>query len=238
LALLVLPPIPRSSYHHFVSAANRQTCLGIATLISLYAVTDLVLHNRRQKRAWIDRELQRLQDAQQAFLRGDPTPEQLHLLEQERAGDEMVERAKAAKERKKRESWWGRGKAAVMGLTVGVESGNGVQGTDRVGKQEEGRYGRVQNTSKAAGEVEVLPGERLLEEERWIGDKRDGRSVTEAVRDMVDERRRGGEKRGESATGLHSGPLDVLAGNITEAVQEKTAQGSGWLNWGKGKDQS
>lgn len=170
---------------------------GIAALISVYAMTDLVLHHRRQKRAWIDRELQRLQDAQQAFLRGDATPEQLHLLQQERAGDEIVEKAKREKERKKRESWWGKGKALI-----------GLGPKERLSPEEEARYGRVQSRA----EVKVLPGERQLEEERWVGDKNDGKSVTEAVRDVIEERRRTGEKEVDHLPGTHGGPLDVQIG--------------------------
>ncbi len=187
-------------------------------------MTDLVIHNRRQKRAWIDRELQRLQDAQQAFLRGDATPEQLHLLQQERAGDEIVEKAKREKERKKRESWWGKGKSLI-----------GLGPKEQLTPAEEAKYGRVQ--SKA--DVEVLPGERLLEEERWKGDKNDVKSVTEAVRDMVEERRRTGESEIDRMPGTHGGSLDVLAGNVTDALKSKTDIGkTSWFDWGKGKGQS
>src|SRR2546423_14934299 len=77
--------------------------LGIATVISLFALGSLVTHNRRQKRAWVEREMQRLTDAQTAFLRGEATPEQLHLLEQERAGEEMAKKA-AEEERRKKEA--------------------------------------------------------------------------------------------------------------------------------------
>ena len=186
-------------------------------------MTDLVLHHRRQKRAWIDRELQRLQDARQAFLRGDATPEQLHLLQQERAGDEIVEKAKREKERKKRESWWGKGKA-LIGL-----------GPEGLSPEEEARYGKVQSRA----EVEVLPGERLLEEERWVGDKNDGKSVTEAVKDMVKDRRKMGEKEVDHLPGTHGGPMDVLADNIINSVKTKTGAGKvSWFDWGKGKDQS
>lgn len=187
-------------------------------------MTDLVLHNRRQKRAWIERELQRLQDAQQAFLRGDPTPEQLHLLQQERAGDEMVEKAKREKERKKRESLWGKGKSLI-----------GLGPEEELSPEDEAKYGRVQSK----GEVQVLPAERLLEEERWEGDKSDGKSVTEAVKDMVEERRRTGEREIDRMPGKYGGPLDVLAGNVTDVIKTKTGAGkTGWFDWARGKGQS
>jgi hypothetical protein len=198
---------------------------GIATVIALYAMTDLILHNRRQKRAWIDRELQKLYDAQQAFVRGDPTPEQLHLLQQERAGDEMVEKIKREKERKKRESWWRRGKAAIG---LGPKAAGEGEGDD------EARYGKVE--SRAEG-PEVVLGKRLLEEERWVGDKKDGKSVLEAVKNMVDNRRRTGEKELERIHGTQGGPLDVLAGNVTSAVKVQTSGRSSWFDWGRGKDE-
>jgi len=187
-------------------------------------MADLILHNRRQKRAWIDRELQRLFDAQQAYVRGDATQEQLHLLQQERAGDEIVEKAKRDKERRKRESWWGRGKAAIgLGPKEGLTA------------EDEARYGKVQSEA-----VKVLPGERLLEEERWVGGKDGGKTVTGAVVDMVEERRRSGEKAAAQVPGAHAGPLDILAGNITDAVksQNQSVAKTGWLDWGKGKGQS
>lgn len=147
----------------------------------------------------------------------------MHLLEQERAGDEIVEKVKRDNERKKRESWWGKGKAA-LGLVP-------KEGVD----EDEARYGRVQHREERK---DVLPGERLLEEERWIGDKNEGKSVTESVRQMVDERRRDGEKEVERVSNIHGGPLDVLAQNVTEAVKTKTTGETGWLNWGRGKNQS
>jgi hypothetical protein len=197
---------------------------AIAGLVSIYAMTDLILHNRRQKRAWIDRELQRLFDAQQAFVRGDATQEQLHLLQQERAGDEIVEKAKRDKERRKRESWWGKGKAAI-----------GLGPKDGSTAEDEARYGKVKSEA-----MEVLPGERLLEEERWVGEKEGEKAVTGAVVNMVEERRRAGEKAAEKVPGAHAGPLDVLAGNITDAVKSKgqPVAKTGWLDWAKGKGQS
>jgi hypothetical protein len=202
---------------------------GLASLIAAYAAVDLVLYNRRQKRAWIDRELERLHEARQAFVRGDATPAQLHLLQQERAGDAIVEKKEKEKERNRRESWWGRGKAMLFG------------GKDDEEEQTE-RYGRKEKTPSNIiwqGPVDVKPGERLLEEERWVtNDEKQGKSVTEAVKGMVEGRRRDGEKEIEHTTGLAAGPLDVLAGNVAGAVKENTREATSWLNWGRGKDHS
>ena len=181
---------------------------------------DLIRHHRRQKRAWIDRELQRLQDARQAFVRGDATAEQLHLLQQERAGDEMVEKAKLEKARKRRESWWGRGLAAAgLGPKDGLDGGEA----------------RLQSSAE-----EVLPGERLLEEERWVGDNTAGKSITAAARDMVDDKPRTAEQAIEHTPATRAGSLDVLAANITEAAVKAKPASTGktsWLDWGKGKGQ-
>jgi hypothetical protein len=135
----------------------------------------------------------------------------------------MVEKARRDKERRKRESWWGRGKAAL-----GFRVGDAVEGGDDVE-----RYGRVESRGETE---EVLPGERLLDEERWTGDRNNGQSVTEAVRDMVGERRRRDEKEVEHVTGLHGGPLDMLAENATQAARDKTAGSRGWLSWGQPKN--
>jgi hypothetical protein len=197
---------------------------GIAGILSMYAMVDLIRHNRRQKRAWIDRELQRLFDAQQAFVRGDATQEQLHLLQQERAGDEMVEKAKRDKEKRKRESWWGKGMAMV-----------GLGPKESLIEEDGARYDKVQSEP-----MKVLPGERLLEEERWVGGKDGGKTVTGAVVDTVEEQRRSGEKAAAQLPGAHAGALDRLAGNMTDAVKSlnQSVPKTGWLDWGKGKGQS
>lgn len=178
-------------------------------MVSLYAMGDLMIHNRRQKRAWVDRELQRLFDAQQAFLRGDATPEQLHLLQQERAGDEMVEKEKREKERKRRESWWGRGIAAL-----GLGPKGGLDDVD------EARYGKV----------------RTRVEEESAGDANNGKSVTEALRDMAEEKGSAGEEGFQSVVGIRArgGPLDVLADNVMAAARDTATERPRWLHWGKG----
>lgn len=186
--------------------------LGIASVVAIYAMIDLIRHNRRQKRAWIDRELQRLHDAKVAFVQDTATEEQLHLLQQERAGDEMVEKAKREKERRKRESWWGRGKALV---------GLGWKGDDK------------NLSTTQAEEVEVSPEERFLNEGRWLVGAE--KSITQTLRGLWESnRRRAGEEKMDHMPGQHGGPLDVSAKNVTETVKGKTATRSGWLDLGKG----
>ena len=103
-------------------------------------------YTRRQKRAWVERELDRLDEARRAFLRGDADAEQLHILELERAGDEMLETAKREKDRKRRESWWEKGKGLV-GLPSQQEEGEIVDKVKvaevDVQVEDQARYGAV-----------------------------------------------------------------------------------------------
>src|SRR2546423_6278552 len=145
--------------------------LGIATVISLFALGSLVTHNRRQKRAWIEREMQRLTDAQTAFLRGEATPEQLHLLEQERIGEEMAKTAAEEKQRKKEAGMWGR-----LREIIGISSGD----MDREMKP------RAEQMER---------GERLLEE-GWVNDAATptNRGIIGNVAQAVLDDRREGEQ--------------------------------------------
>lgn len=87
--------------------ATTYTLLGfsaVATAFAAYGLVSLVSHNRTQKRAWIDREMGKLDDARAAFLEGRASAEQLHLLEQERAGEALKEKWD---EDKKQKRWFG-----------------------------------------------------------------------------------------------------------------------------------
>ena len=133
---------------------------GVSTVLAVYASISLFAYHRRQKSAWIDRELQRLQEAREAFVRGEATAEQLHILQQERAGDEMDEQAAREKERKRRESWWRKGLAAV-GWENAMDAEGGARAAIRADDKESepkgkdpdlsdgdaARYGRVSSGS-------------------------------------------------------------------------------------------
>ena len=191
--------------------------------------------------------MQRLHDAQTAFLKGEASPEQLHLLEQERAGEEMVTRAVSEKVRRKEEGMFGRMKALISGQT-----GTGEMGREEVEVVEDGsRQGRQ-------------GGERILEEQWVEGDVRpkvqfsrneSERAVASGVqgvgldskgrpvpmeravkeyeaRQAAKGSRTSGEKEVIARTGITGGPLDVLADNVTSAV---TGNSNGdWLSWLRG----
>lgn len=125
---------------------------GVSTVVAVYGVTSLVAHNRRQKRAWIEREMNRLGEAQQAFLRGEASAEQLHLLEQERAGEEMALQHKRQVEQKKSESYWSRFKGLVGTTAAKGEMGQETEQqrlARRPVKREPGRMSTMAVTSRA-----------------------------------------------------------------------------------------
>ncbi|KAL9624370.1 MAG: hypothetical protein Q9160_001332 [Pyrenula sp. 1 TL-2023] len=116
---------------------------GVAGVFAIYSIGSLITHNRRQKRAWIEREIERLHDAQRAFLRGEASPEQLHLLEQERAGEEMkIKREEELRERRDN---------GVLGRTkraLGIEA-----------KKEEGREYALLDDMREVGVVRGRSGD-------------------------------------------------------------------------------
>ena len=150
--------------------------------------------------------MQRLTDAQTAFLRGEATPEQLHLLEQERAGEEMAKKSAEEKRRKKEAGMWGRLKEIV-----GVSSGD-------MGREKE---------SPGQGKQE---GNRRLQE-GWINDGSStvNTAASGRITQTVQDSRREGEQDVGARTGVTGGPLDVLASNVAGAVTQKTPRD--WLSW-------
>lgn len=155
--------------------------------------------------------MQRLADAQTAFLRGEATPEQLHLLEQERAGEEMAKKAAEEKRRRKEAGVWAR-----MKDNVGIGSGDLGRETNRSGQT-------------------VPRSERLLEE-GYVDDgaltvnRASSGSVTPPIHDSKAE----GEQEVMAQSGSSGGSLDVLAGNVAGLVTQTTY--SDWMSWMRRSD--
>lgn len=85
--------------------------LGVAGILTIYSLSSLIIYNRRQRALWIDRELQRLLEAKQAYISGTATEEQLELLSKEKTGEEE----KRGKEELKKQSLFYRGREWLFG---------------------------------------------------------------------------------------------------------------------------
>jgi hypothetical protein len=157
--------------------------------------------------------MQRLTDAQTAFLRGEATPEQLHLLEQERAGEEMAKKAAEEKRRKKE-----------AGILVRLKGVVGVSSGD-MGREKEGPRESVQGSGR-------LLEEGWVDDDSTTADRAGAGSMMQAIQDS----RRQGEQKVVARTGIKGGPLDVLATNVASAVTQKTH--SDWMSWVRGGDKS
>ena len=49
--------------------------LGVAGILTIYSMSSLIIYNRRQRALWIDREVQGLLEAKQAYVAGAATQE-------------------------------------------------------------------------------------------------------------------------------------------------------------------
>jgi hypothetical protein len=218
---------------------------GLAVCVTAYGTVSLIAHSRRQKRAWVERELDRLDEARKAFLRGDANAEQLHLLEQERAGQEMQEAKIRDVERKKAEGTWARIKGMVGGTLAKGEMGKETpqEKERRIARKLRGREevwteGEIQPASSAAA-----PGAIVKEAVRvtptdvpGVGIDSKGRPVpagrVEYISRKIEDDPRTGAR---TSTVVAGGPLDVMASNAAGAViGSPSGEGRGWLSWIRG----
>ncbi|KIW66324.1 hypothetical protein PV04_05660 [Phialophora macrospora] len=247
-----------SSGRNIADRAHRLTAYGLilfsglAVCVTAYGTVSLIAHSRRQKRAWIERELDRLDEARKAFLRGDATAEQLHLLEQERAGQEMEAARMKEAEKKKSESVWGRVKGLVGGQLAKGEMGeeSAQEREKRLTRKQRGVEegwidGEVRPVASASSAhmpgsivrtaVQVAPSEIP-----GVGIDSKGRPVPagriEYLARKVEEEPTTG---GRSATVRAGGPLDVMASNVAGAVAgSSSTEGKSWLSWIRGSSSS
>ncbi|OJD23899.1 hypothetical protein ACJ73_04747 [Blastomyces percursus] len=96
---------------HKVTVYTLITASGLAAALTIYSATSLILYNRRQKQLWIDKELDKLLEAKKAYVAGNPTAEQLKLLEQEK----QAEAEKRQKEELKKQTMFYKGKEWLFG---------------------------------------------------------------------------------------------------------------------------
>ncbi|KKY24118.1 hypothetical protein UCRPC4_g02584 [Phaeomoniella chlamydospora] len=184
----------------------------VAGGLALYSGVSLIRHHRRQRRAWIDRELERLRDAQTAFLRGEATAEQLHLLEQERAGEELKIQHEEERRKQKANSLWGKTKRALYSL-----GGVDVDETElSIGEKlrEQAPYKGIMDMVRE----KELEGKRLLNEGKGLQNAQKPPSVTEPF------------QQPRTDTNAQGGLLDQLAQNSASAVTNQTKSWFGWAS--------
>ena len=224
---------------------------GIGVAITAYSLVSIVSHNRRQKKSWIDAQLDKLDDARNAFLAGSASAEQLHLLEQERAGEAITRDFAERQRRKKEESIWGRVKGTFGILSKGGDVGREAEVLSARERVEKGRRLLEDSASRVEGEIRPTNRMAVPEGMRYaavsdsgiggVGIDEKGRPVPagKLVRStpVVDgvERKSGKDNRGVERMGMTAGPLDVMADNL---VSGTTRGDQGWLSWIRGGSKS
>ncbi|KAG5301758.1 hypothetical protein I7I48_01882 [Histoplasma ohiense] len=114
---------------HKITVYTLITASGIAAALTIYSATSLIIYNRRQRQLWIDKELQKLLDARKAYVAGNPTPDQLLLLEKEKQAEEE----KRLNEELKKQTMFYKGKAWLFGGLKNEDSPSaGFKGADEI----------------------------------------------------------------------------------------------------------
>jgi hypothetical protein len=212
---------------------------GISAVFATYGIFSLVVHSRRQKRAFIDSEMDRLRDAQQAFLRGEANAEQLHLLEQERAGEAMAAKWKSDREHQKTLGLWARVKSVFS--TTASKGDMGTE-TPEEAERREHRISGSRILEEAWTQPETKPDKPEIRRVAvtsssvaGVGYDAKGRPVpvnkVEKIVKHVEPERRSGERLAEAA-GVQPGPLDQLANNVATAASPSS---NGWFGGWFGK---
>ena len=240
-------------YADFLHRGALYTLIGLTgagVAITFYSLISIVSHNRRQKKSWIDAQLDKLDDARSAFLEGSASAEQLHLLEQERAGEAITRDFEERQRRKKEDSIWGKVKGTFGILSKGGDLGRESEVLSAQERVQKGR--RLLEDSASRVEGEVTPTTRMVVPEgmrlasvsdsgiRGVGIDEMGRPVPagKLVRStpLVDgvERERNTGKAGFERI-MPAGSLDVMADNV---VSGAVGGDQGWLSWIRGGSKS
>lgn len=223
--------------------ATTYTLLGfsaVATVVAAYGLVSLVSHNRTQKRAWIERELDKLEAARAAFLTGTASAEQLHLLEQERAGEELNQRFQEDKRRKKEAGWFGNVRKMFAGSgDRGVDEGErtlterarDLQASERAFVEKEAAAAAERRTFVQGGkELELRPAAVERSAVAGVGLDERGRPVPMGKVEAVPvDSGRGDSPILEAVAGQsrRGGQLDMLAENISGSAR---STGTSWWN--------
>ncbi|KIV84462.1 hypothetical protein PV11_00238 [Exophiala sideris] len=208
---------------------------GVSTVVAAYGTTSLIAHNRRQKRAWIERELDRLDQARAAFLAGTANAEQLHLLEQERAGEEIEAARKRAVKRKSSESYYSRFRNMFASQAAKGEMGTETEAERTQRQSRQARRTGPTDDSFVEGEIRPVSTSVPVASSgiKGVGVDSKGRPVPQDRVEYLSTPPVGQAAGVDAGIKRKGGPLDEWAGNVADAVTHPT-QSQGWLSWSRG----
>lgn len=120
--------------------------IGVAAVVAIYSVSSLMMHTQRQRSLFIQSEMQRLSDAKNAYVVGTATPEQMTLLEKEKA----AEIEKLAREKLKRQGYLYKAREWAFGGLKKDEEVAGLTSSNEAAAQKPSVLGMV-NASRNGG---------------------------------------------------------------------------------------
>lgn len=98
--LITASGIPLFATHYIRFRMLTGVGTGVCGALTLYSVVSLTMWNRRQRELWLDRQLNDLQTAREAYVAGIATAEQLEILRNEKIGEIEQQKRKEADEQK------------------------------------------------------------------------------------------------------------------------------------------
>ena len=190
----------------------------IAAGVTAFALTDMILHNRRKRSAFYAEQhalyATRLLDAIEAEKSGLPLDEDQTLILNR-------ERARVQAEEAKKERSWGK---SIKGMLIG-----GLKQDEEAEKVSEVSVPTEAQVLEMMGVDQRRILEAAEEGGRGEGEIRERRRDGSGILQAVEDKRREGEKVME-ARGVEGGPLDQMA----EGAVEKARSKGGWMSWGRG----
>lgn len=176
---------------------------GVCGVLTVYSVISLTLYNRRQKALWLDRELEKLQNARTAYANGTATAEQLEILKNEQIG-EIV---KSKREQEMANRPWNKAK---QWLFSGLKTN---EPPSPIVSEPFSRNGTGSASTTTSAALNQSP----------IAEAADAKRVAE------DARLRDPVAAAPAPQALRPGPLDVLAENAETAARQTTRSWKSWL---------
>lgn len=176
---------------------------GICGALTVYSIISLSIYNRRQKLLWLDRELEKLQNARQAYVNGTATDEQLEILRNEKIGE--IE--KRIREEAKEKQWWNRAKRYLLSGLKQEEKAAVGAGADGLGSTSSSAPDRI-------GVIDALNAKKI--EDAFAKSSPSSSPSSTSV----------------TTASSSPGSLDRLAENAESAAKQTARSWSSWV-WGR-----